>query len=215
MSIYFQKKQMFNRPRDRDGQEMLAIRPGLYSEQDLLRLCSEWKIWQTAGNLPIVRVSPTADVAVNYPNPQGKLRVMRNQFLSSCPIDKEQLRRFQREDKITTELREFLRSLGDGYLYVWIPENQHTPNRTNPVQLHRLVAESFVPLNELCYDYDDKGKLFLRRDLQVDHLDNDRLNNNHTNLIWVPPEVNRAWIGMAAEEKLVLLESANDIPTFH
>lgn len=51
-----------------------------------------------------------------------------------------------------------------GYLYVWI----HYIDRHKCAKIHRLVAKAFLP------DYSD--------DLQVNHIDNDKTNNQVSNL---------------------------------
>lgn len=211
MSHYFNKKQQFNRPRDIEGNDIRVIPPGKYSEYDLVRWHAEWKPWRTADNLPTVWVSPSAEVASRFPDQYGRFKVMSQQWLSSCPTSREQLLAFQDADQITDEITDFLRELGDGYLYVWLAINQFFPGQTLPVPLHRLVAECFVERNDHCFEPDKNGKWQLRDDLHVDHLDSDRSNNRDTNLVWVPSEVNKNWIGWTLKEKLMFLEGSSDI----
>lgn len=209
MSNYFKKKKQFNTPRSNDGELLPVIQPGLYWEGELCRLRDEWANLHATNSSSVIQGSRVGEIAVKFPD-KLQHRVMAQQCLLTSPWGFEEIRALRGQREITSEIREFLRLIADGYLYVWLPLHPFWTGKTTPVPLHQVVAELFVPYNKLCTDYDRQGNEILKTDLEVDHLDGDRLNNAASNLVFVPPEINKRWVGWSVERKLELLRSPND-----
>jgi len=75
--------------------------------------------------------------------------------------------------------RTLTNSLGksNGYFKVTLSILENGVRKTLPIEIHRLVAESFLPYNP-------------REKLVVDHIDSDKHNNNVNNLQWITPSEN-------------------------
>jgi len=209
MSWGYNKKKQFNRPKDRLGEMCQVIQPGLYWEAQLQRHRECWKSLPTSALASIITGSEVGEVAVKFPD-KMKYRVMQQQCFLTSPVGFDEIRDFSKQREMTSSLSKFLKEIEDGYLYVWLPLHAYWKDRTIPVPLHQLVADLFVPYNHLCTDYDRLGNECLRRGLEVDHLDGDRMNNAASNLVFVPGEINRQWVGWGIEEKLKLLRSTHD-----
>lgn len=133
------------------------IQPGKYSEEELFRWHSEWMEWKTTENLPQVLVSPLLPGSQRrYPNPQFKYRVLLQQWMSSCPVDIKQISRFRRAGCFTGELDEFLKWKMDTCMFGFRRKSV-PPNRTQPVQLHRMgVIRKLLAIHSRCTEYDEK-----------------------------------------------------------
>lgn len=209
MSRGHNKKKQFNRPKDHLGEMCQVIQPGLYWEDQLQRQRECWKSLPTSDRASIIKGSEVGEVAVKFPDKE-KYRVMQQQCLLTSPVGFDEIRAFRGQREMTTNLTKFLTEIEDGYLYVWLPLHAYWKDKTIPVPLHQLVADLFVPYNHLCTDYDWRGNECLRSGLEVDHLDGDRMNNAASNLVFVPPEINKLWVGWDVEKKLELLRSPHD-----
>ena len=209
MSWAYNKKKQFNRPKDQSGNLCKVIQPGLYWEHQLRQQRERWETLQTTGSASIVRGSDVGEIAVKFPDKE-KYRVMQQQCFLTSPLGFDEIHAFRNQREMTASLSKFLRDIEDGYLYVWLRLHAYWKEKSIPVPLHQLVAELFVPYNHLCTDYDWRGNEYLRQDLEVDHLDGDRLNNAASNLVFVPSKINKQWVGWGVEKKLEFLRSPHD-----
>lgn len=90
-----------------------------------------------------------------------------------------------------------------GHLYVCLYKNE----KRNVFEVHRLVALSFLDKNNFKYcEYEDLSKIDLD-DLQVNHIDKDKTNNDVDNLEWCTCKYNYRHKRKKVYKKVLCIET--------